>query len=117
MQNSILLMLVIIIPAQLVSQLLALPKMLDFLELPFLPKYTVVYPSLAFEFIGLTHCAYFIKVCAFVHHNTVPHFFAIYYTHNTTTTTATTTTTTYRHLRITNCWIARIWLRCYFVAP
>lgn len=61
MENSILLMIVIIIPGQLVSQLIAAGKMLDFLELPYAPLYTVAYPSLALEWLGFTHCAYVIK--------------------------------------------------------
>eukprot|EP00039_Didymoeca_costata_P006986 m.95182 g.95182 ORF g.95182 m.95182 type:complete len:539 (+) comp13482_c0_seq2:196-1812(+) len=61
MQNNILLMIVIIVPGQLVSQLLAAGKMLAFLELPFFPMYTVAYPSLLLEFLGITHCAYVIK--------------------------------------------------------
>jgi len=39
-----------------VTQLLAAGKMLAFLELPFAPMYTIVYPSLALEWIGITHC-------------------------------------------------------------
>jgi hypothetical protein len=61
LQNSILLMIVIIVPGNLVSQLLAAGKMLAFLELSFFPLYTVVYPSMFMEWIGFTHCAYVIK--------------------------------------------------------
>jgi len=61
LQNQVLLLIVIIVPGQLVTQLLAAGKMLAFLELPFAPMYTIVYPSLALEWIGITHCAYVIK--------------------------------------------------------
>lgn len=60
-QNSILLMIVIIIPGQLVAQLVSTGKMLSFLELGFAPMYTVALPSLGMEALGLTHCAYGIR--------------------------------------------------------
>ena len=56
-----LLIIVIIIPGQLVSQLIAAPKMLDFLELNFAPMWLVVYPSLGLESLGITHCAYALR--------------------------------------------------------
>eukprot|EP00041_Stephanoeca_diplocostata_P020825 m.474091 g.474091 ORF g.474091 m.474091 type:complete len:532 (+) comp21670_c3_seq32:168-1763(+) len=60
-QNNVLLMIVIIVPGHLVSQLIAAGKMLDFLELPFAPIHTVMYPSMAFETLGLTHCCYALR--------------------------------------------------------
>lgn len=60
-QNNVFLMIVIIVPGHLVSQLIAARKMLDFLELPYAPMYTVMYPSMAFEAVGLTHCCYALR--------------------------------------------------------
>lgn len=60
-QNSILLMVIIIIPGQLVSQLIASDKMLAFLELPYAAYYTVVLPSLGMEALGITHTAYILR--------------------------------------------------------
>nr|AOW69265.1 silicon transporter beta [Diaphanoeca grandis] len=60
LQNSILLMIVIIVPG-LVSQLIAADKMLDFLELPFAPMLTVALPSLGLEALGITHTAYVLR--------------------------------------------------------
>ena len=57
-QNAILLTLVIVIPGQLVTQLVATGRMLSFLEMGFAPMYTVVLPSLGMEALGLAHLAY-----------------------------------------------------------
>ena len=57
-QNAILLTLVIVIPGQLVTQLVATGRMLSFLEMGFAPMYTVVLPSLGVEALGLAHLAY-----------------------------------------------------------
>jgi len=59
--NQVLLLIVIIVPGQLVSQLMAADKMLAFFELPFYPLYTVIYPCLFVESIGLTHSTYVLK--------------------------------------------------------
>jgi len=59
--NSVLLIIIIIVPGNLVTQLMAARKMLDFLELPFAAYYTVVLPSLGLEAVGLTHTAYLLK--------------------------------------------------------
>lgn len=60
--NSVFLMIVIIVPGQLVSQLLANDKMMEFLDLPAVQApYTVAYPCLFVESLGLTHSAYLLK--------------------------------------------------------
>jgi hypothetical protein len=59
--NSLLLTIVIIVPGQLVTQLVASDKMLGFLNLPFAPFWTVVMPCLAIESIGLLHSTYLLK--------------------------------------------------------
>lgn len=59
--NSVLLMILLAGFAQLVSQLLAAQKMLGFMNLPFFGLYTVVYPCLAIESVGLTHSSYLLK--------------------------------------------------------
>jgi len=59
--NQVLLLIVIIVPGQLVSQLIAADKMLGYFELPFYPLYTVIYPCLFVESIGLTHSTYVLK--------------------------------------------------------
>jgi len=60
--NSTLLMVVIIALAQLPSQLLAADKMMGFLDLRFAACYwTVVWPCMIVEFIGLTHATYLLK--------------------------------------------------------
>jgi len=59
--NSVLLLIVIIVPGQLVSQLMAADKMLGFFELPFAGYYTVVLPCLAVESLGFTHSSYLLK--------------------------------------------------------
>ena len=61
LQNQILLLIVMTIPGQLVTQLLAAGKMLDFLDMRFYAYYTVAIPSMATEFIGITHTAYVLK--------------------------------------------------------
>jgi hypothetical protein len=58
--NSIFLLIVILL-FQLVSQLMAAEKMLDFLELPLAGYYTVLLPTLFVESIGLTHSTYMLK--------------------------------------------------------
>lgn len=60
-QNSILLLVVIISPAQLVSQLIACDKMMGYFNLPFAAYYTVCLPCLAIESIGMTHSSYLLK--------------------------------------------------------
>jgi hypothetical protein len=60
-QNSVLLMIVIIGPCQLVSQLIAADKMMEFLNLRFYGYYTVLMPCLFVESLGFTHSAYFLK--------------------------------------------------------
>jgi len=59
--NNVLLMIVIVVPGQLITQLLAADKMLGFLNLPFYGYYTVLMPCLAVESIGLTHSSYLLK--------------------------------------------------------
>jgi len=59
--NSVLLMIVIIVPGQLVSQLMAADKMMGFFNLPFAGYYTVCIPCLFVESIGLTHSTYLLK--------------------------------------------------------
>jgi hypothetical protein len=59
--NSVLLMILIAAFAQLVSQLLAAQKMLGFLNLPFYALYTIVYPCMIVESVGLTHSSYLLK--------------------------------------------------------
>jgi hypothetical protein len=59
--NSVLLMIVVAAFAQLVTQLLAAQKMLGFLNLPFFALYTIVYPCLIVESVGLTHSSYLLK--------------------------------------------------------
>lgn len=59
--NSALLLIVIIVPGQLVSQLMAASKMLGFFNLPFAGYYTVLQPCLLIESIGLTHSSYLLK--------------------------------------------------------
>ena len=60
--NSVLLMIVIIVPGQLVSQLLAADKMLGFFNLGWVAAlYTVCYPCLFIESLGLTHSSYVLK--------------------------------------------------------
>jgi len=59
--NSVLLMIVIIAPGQLTSQLVAADKMLGFFNLPFGGYYTVVLPCLFVESVGLTHASYLLK--------------------------------------------------------
>jgi hypothetical protein len=58
--NSIFLLIVILL-FQLVSQLMAAEKMLDFLELPLAGYYTVLLPTLFVESVGLTHSTYILK--------------------------------------------------------
>lgn len=58
--NSILL-LIIILAFQLVTQLLACDKMLGFFNLPLGMHYIVVWPCLLVEAIGLTHSTYLLK--------------------------------------------------------
>nr|AOW69272.1 silicon transporter alpha A [Stephanoeca diplocostata] len=60
-KNSVLLMIVIIVPGQLVSQLMAAEKMLGFLNLPFFGYYTVLLPCLIMESTGLVHSSYMLK--------------------------------------------------------
>lgn len=59
--NSVLLMIVIVAPGQLVTQLLACDKMLGFFELVHGAYYTVVLPCLFVESLGLTHMSYLLK--------------------------------------------------------
>jgi len=59
--NSVLLMIVIVAPGQLVTQLLACDKMLGFFELVHGAYYTVVLPCLFVESIGMTHSSYLLK--------------------------------------------------------
>nr|AOW69270.1 silicon transporter alpha [Savillea parva] len=59
--NSALLMVLIAAFAQLPTQLLAAQKMLGFLNLPFFSLYTIVYPCLIVESVGLTHSTYLLK--------------------------------------------------------
>jgi len=59
-QNSILL-LIIILAFQLVSQLVACDKMMGYLELPFLSYYLVLGPCLLIEATGFVHAAYVLK--------------------------------------------------------
>jgi len=59
--NSVLLMILIVAVAQLPTQLLAEDKMMGFFNLPFFPMYTIVYPCLFVESLGLTHSAYILK--------------------------------------------------------
>jgi len=59
--NSVLLMILIVAAAQLPTQLLAEDKMMGFFNLPFAPMYTIVYPCLGVESLGLTHSAYLLK--------------------------------------------------------
>jgi hypothetical protein len=66
--NSILLLIVIIVPGQLVSQLVAADKMLGFFDLRIVAAYyTVCLPCLFVESIGLTHSSYLLKdICCYV---------------------------------------------------
>jgi hypothetical protein len=60
--NSTLLMIVIIVPGQLTSQLMANDKMMEFLDLPMVAAYyTVAIPTLLVESTGLVHSAYLLK--------------------------------------------------------
>ena len=59
--NSVLLMVVIISLGQLPTQLLAADKMLGFFDLHYYALYTIVYPCLFVESIGLTHSSYLLK--------------------------------------------------------
>jgi len=59
--NSVLLMILIVGPIQLVTQLIAADKMMAFLNLHFYGLYTVLYPCLIMEYVGLTHSAYILK--------------------------------------------------------
>jgi len=59
--NSVLLMILIVGPIQLVTQLVAADKMMAFLNLHFYGLYTVLYPCLIMEYVGLTHSAYILK--------------------------------------------------------
>lgn len=59
--NATLLMVVIVVPGQLVTQLIAMDKMLGFLNLKFYAYYTVLMPCMFVESIGLTHSAYMLK--------------------------------------------------------
>jgi hypothetical protein len=59
--NSALLMIVIISPCQLVTQLIAADKMLGFLDLRYYGYYTVLAPCMIVETIGLTHSTYLLK--------------------------------------------------------
>jgi len=59
--NSVLLMVLLAGFAQLVTQLLAAQKMLGFLNLPYHALYTIVYPCLLVESVGLTHSSYLLK--------------------------------------------------------
>jgi len=59
--NSVLLMIVIVAPGQLVTQLLACDKMLGFFELVHGAYYTVVLPCLFVESLGMTHSSYLLK--------------------------------------------------------
>jgi hypothetical protein len=60
--NSILLLIVIIVPGQLTSQLMAADKMMEYLNLPFVQaEWTVAWPCLIIESLGLTHSSYILK--------------------------------------------------------
>lgn len=59
--NSVLLMILIVGPFQLVTQLIAADKMMEFLNLRFYGYYTVLLPCLFMESIGLTHSSYLLK--------------------------------------------------------
>ena len=59
--NSVLLMILIVGPFQLVTQLIAADKMMEFLNLRFYGYYTVLLPCLFAESIGLTHSSYLLK--------------------------------------------------------
>ena len=59
--NSVLLLVVIVAIFQLPTQLLANEKMMGFIELPFMAYYTVLMPCLFVEWLGFTHSTYVLK--------------------------------------------------------
>nr|AOW69271.1 silicon transporter beta [Savillea parva] len=59
--NSVLLIVLVIVPGNLIAQLMASSNMLAFLDLPYGAYYTVVLPSLAIESLGITHTSYILK--------------------------------------------------------
>jgi len=60
-QNGVLLMIVIVALGQLPCQLVAADKMLGFFDLPLGHVWTVIYPCMIVESIGLTHSSYLLK--------------------------------------------------------